>query len=146
MEYYCLRYAVARWELERRRWLRSYFQSLGIPLGQGQPRTLECLFRFGPQTQRQLAEFCGIDGSTMSRSLDRLTEAGLVCRREDPGSRRSIQVYLTDRGQEMAEKVAEAFAEEDRLVCQGTSEGELLRAVALLEEMRERLRKNPLQL
>ena len=142
MESYQLRYAVARLEFERRRWLRAYFQSLGIPLGQGQPRTLECLLRFGPQSQRQLADFCGIDGSTMSRSVDRLAAAGLVSRQEDPASRRSQQICLTAEGRAVAEKVSEAFANEDAVLCRGISREELERLTEQLEEMRRRLQED----
>ena len=134
-----LRWAVIRLEYVRRRCLRGYFQTLGIPLGQGQPRVLERLLFQGAMSQRQLSDACGIDGSTLSRSLDRLEEEGLVRREPEPGSRRSVRVSLTDRGRGAAEKVAEAFEREDRLIC-GDLTAEQLRALTeALEDMRRRL-------
>ena len=51
-----LRWAVIRLEYVRRRCLRGYFQTLGIPLGQGQPRVLERLLFQGAMSQRQLSD------------------------------------------------------------------------------------------
>ena len=62
-----LRLAVARLENEKRRLLRKEFLQLDIPLGQGQPRLLECLLRTGPRTQRELAKAYGISRSYVSR-------------------------------------------------------------------------------
>ena len=143
MEKYLLRRAVARLELERRRWLRGYFQSLGIPLGQGQLRILESLLREGPLSQRQLAQLCGIDDSTMSRSVDRLVQAELVRREAAPGCRRSLRICLTEAGRQAAEQVAAAFAREDEVLLRGIGLEEAARTAALLEVMRENLLREP---
>ena len=40
-----------------------------------------------------------------SRNVDALVDAGLVERKPDPNSRRSVQIYLTDAGQERVEQL-----------------------------------------
>lgn len=135
--------AVARLEYERRRYLRSYFQTLGIPLGQGQPRILSYLLRAGTSTQKGLSEACGIDESTLSRSIDRLAEAGLVVRAAAPGCRRSLEISLTGQGKEAAEKLTAAFRHEDGILSAalgGHSREELL---SLLEAMTQALHTAP---
>ncbi len=109
-----LRLAVSRLENERRRSLRKEFLQLDIPLGQGQPRLLECLLRTGPRNQRELGEECGVDPSTLSRSVDRLVEAGLVTRTQDPACRRCQKVTLTESGRRAAERVSAQHAEDER--------------------------------
>ena len=143
MEHDLLRLAIARLELERRRWLREYFQSLGIPLGQGQPRILDCLLRKGPLSQRQLAQLCGIDDSTLSRSVDRLARAGLVRREADPTCRRSLLLHLTEAGREAAGRVSSAFARQEEVLLRGIERTEARRMTELLALMRENLLREP---
>ena len=145
MELYRLRRAMSQLELERRRWLRGYFQTLGIPLGQGQPRILDCLLREGPLSQRQLAQLCGIDDSTLSRSVDRLAQAGLVRREADPACRRSLLLHLTEEGAGTARRIAAAFAREDEVLFRGIAPEEAGRLAALLDAMRENLGREPFQ-
>jgi DNA-binding MarR family transcriptional regulator len=57
-------------------------------------------------------EMCAVLGRTtggMTLTLDRLTAAGWVVRRPDPGDRRRIIVELTDEGRAKAEKVNQAL-------------------------------------
>ena len=130
-----LRLALSRLENERRRFLRREFQQLNIPLGQGQPRLLDLLFRGGPQGQRELGEECGIDSSTLSRSLDRLAAAGLVTRTQDPACRRCQTIALTDSGRAVAGQVAALFAREDAFLCAQLSGEEQTQLVTLLERL-----------
>ncbi|MFW5418569.1 MarR family transcriptional regulator [Nocardiopsis sp. CNT-189] len=52
----------------------------------------------GRPTQRMLAERIGRSDSAASRLVDRLTGLGLVRREEDPDSRRSRRVAITEEG------------------------------------------------
>jgi DNA-binding MarR family transcriptional regulator len=45
-----------------------------------------------------VADFCAIDRTTLTRTIDQLAEAGLVVRREDPQDRRQTLVSLTPAG------------------------------------------------
>ena len=48
-------------------------------------------------SQREIAENCHLDVTTLSRTLDRLAEKGLLERRINPQSRRECQIFF-DRG------------------------------------------------
>ena len=49
-------------------------------------------------TQSELAQEICVQPATLTRSLDRLTRAGLVERRLDAEDQRMSRVYLTDEG------------------------------------------------
>ena len=91
----------------RRAALRPYFQEIGLTVGQGQPRILNSLRKYGTMTQRELADCCFVDVTTISRTVDRLVAAGLLSKQIDPECRRSCLISLTEEGRNMAERVRE---------------------------------------
>ena len=97
-------------ELSRRNFLRPYFIEIGLTVGQGQPRILRELYLSGPMSQRELADACFLDVTTMSRTIDRLVSAGLIVRESNPECRRSFIISLTDNGRKKAEDVIDIFA------------------------------------
>ena len=133
-----LRSMLFQLELSRRRLLQPWFSGLGLTLGQGQPRILARLLQGDGLTQRELADACVLDAATLSRALDRMEETGLIRRVENPGSRRSYLVRLTDAGREKAAQVQQGFDRVDEVLCRGFSQAELGR----LQEDLERLRAN----
>ncbi|MCV6602051.1 MAG: MarR family transcriptional regulator [Cohaesibacter sp.] len=52
--------------------------------------------------QRQLGEKLDFPEYYTSRNVDSLVKAGFVERRQDPNSRRTFLIYLTDKGREKA--------------------------------------------
>lgn len=81
-------------EMLRRRLIRPYFIELGLTVGQGQPRILKELREHGIMNQKELADACLMDVTTMSRTLDRMEKDGLLKRENNPASRRSWNVSL----------------------------------------------------
>jgi MarR family transcriptional regulator for hemolysin len=59
------------------------------------------------RTQKELAEICSLDKTTMVVTLDELEEAGLARRRPSPSDRRARIVTVTEAGER---KIAEAEA------------------------------------
>ncbi|GAB40382.1 MULTISPECIES: MarR family winged helix-turn-helix transcriptional regulator [Gordonia] len=57
-----------------------------------------------PMPVHEIAECVDLSIATAGRTVDRLVQAGLVDRREDPGDRRVKLVTLTDQGRETVEK------------------------------------------
>ncbi len=57
--------------------------------------------RGGWDNQRNLAKDLRIEGSTLTRHLDRMERDGLIVRTRDPDDRRQIRVDLTPKGDEM---------------------------------------------
>ena len=60
--------------------------------------TLMCLWEEEGVTQRDIALKSKVESSTTTRTLDKLVALDLVERREDPHSRRSFRIYLTEAG------------------------------------------------
>ena len=96
MERNSIRKILHRLDLERRQLMRPKFLALGLTVGEGQPRILDCLLDRGELTQRELADLCMFDVTTMSRTLDKMEQAGLIQRNRNPASRRSHLISLTE--------------------------------------------------
>ncbi|CAM2883654.1 MarR family winged helix-turn-helix transcriptional regulator [Moritella viscosa] len=60
--------------------------------------TLMCLWEEEGVTQRDIALKSKVESSTTTRTLDKLVALGLVERRDDPNSRRTFRIYLTEAG------------------------------------------------
>ena len=112
-------------EMLRRRLIRPYFIELGLTVGQGQPRILKELREHGIMNQKELADACLMDVTTMSRTLDRMEKDGLLKRENNPASRRSWNVLLTDCGHEKADEVIKIFNKVDDVIFNGFSEEEV---------------------
>ena len=76
-------------------------RELGLHPGQ-ELRLMRLLGRDG-QTQSELLAAVGLDHSTLSKSLRRMQEAGLLTREPDRHDRRVMRVSLTDKGRAMRE-------------------------------------------
>ena len=139
MEKNALRAVLFQLDQSRRMLLQPWFSSLGLTLGQGQPRILARLLHGDGLTQRELADECMLDAATLSRALDRLEEMGLIRREEHPISRRSYLVRLTDSGREKAARIQEGFELLEELLCQGFSPDELERLQRDLEHIQANL-------
>ena len=72
MEKNSIRKILHRLDLERRQLMRPKFLELGLTVGEGQPRILDCLLDREELTQRELADLCMFDVTTMSRTLDKM--------------------------------------------------------------------------
>jgi DNA-binding MarR family transcriptional regulator len=67
-----------------------------------------------PLAQGEIARRMGIDRTTMVALIDDLQERGLVQRRQDPGDRRRNVVELTDAGQDITRRAAQAGEQAER--------------------------------
>jgi DNA-binding MarR family transcriptional regulator len=57
---------------------------------------------------RELAEATGLHVSRASRACDRMVEARLLCRKEDPRDRRGVRLSVTAEGRLLVNRVASA--------------------------------------
>lgn len=125
-------------EMLRRRLVRPFLIDLGLTVGQGQPRILKGLRENGTMNQKELADMCFMDVTTMSRTLDRMEKDGLLKRASNPASRRSWNVSLTDYGTQKADEVIKIFNRIDNVIYTGFSEEE----VQTLSVMADKVEKN----
>ena len=77
-----------------------------MDLHPGQELLLMQLFDRDGQTQSELLESVGLDHSTVSKSLSRMQDAGLLVREPAAHDRRVMVVHLTDKGRAMREPIA----------------------------------------
>lgn len=128
-----IREAMLRMEAARKRILHPYFQKVGLT--PGQPRILNKLFEADHVSQRELADRCNMDVATLSRSLDKLEEAGYVSRQKHPDCRRSFLIVLTEEGRKKAGEVHENFSRMDDQIWKDISEAEMEGFLACAEKI-----------
>ena len=64
-----------------------------------------------------------------------MENTGLIERRQAPGNRRSLYVYLTDKGRQAARDIAEVFAQADKTAEASLSPDEVMQLKMLLEKI-----------
>jgi DNA-binding MarR family transcriptional regulator len=78
---------------------------LTVDLTMPQLKTLLCVAQSGDATSGQIARGLGVSLSTVTGIVDRLSEQGLVTRREDPDDRRITRVLPTPSGRELVRRL-----------------------------------------
>lgn len=139
IETYEVRHLLVRAEKARKQILQPYFSQIGLTFGQGHARILDSLLTKDHITQKELADACHMDVTTMSRSLDRLEESGYLIRERNPGSRRAFMVCLTEKGREEALKVRQALQFVDLQIWQGLTAKEMEDFCRCLEKICDNL-------
>jgi DNA-binding MarR family transcriptional regulator len=76
-------------------------------------------------TQKELADNCHFEATTMSRNLDKLENLGLLTRQNNPDCRRSFLICLTEKGTAEAKEIKKVFELFEEIVSDGISEEEI---------------------
>lgn len=94
----------------------------------GQPKILDYLVFHDGAVQKEIAEACHIEPATITSVLLGMENKGLIIRKNLNSNRRSLYVYLTDKGKLLAEQVEMQFRdiEEKALSGFGDDEKEIL--------------------
>ncbi|MCA2212580.1 MarR family winged helix-turn-helix transcriptional regulator [Jidongwangia harbinensis] len=90
-------------------------QLLTLDLYPGQELILMRLFDRDDQIQTTLQQSIGLDHSTLSRSIRRMEDAGLVSRRPDERDKRAMIVSLTPAGRTLQPRLAEIWEQLEAL-------------------------------
>src|ERR1700761_2101767 len=83
-------------------------------------------------TMAELANFTGLERSTISGLIDRAAQRGLVARTADPHDGRSVRVTLTDSARELVPQVTGAIGDRIQPLTGRLNAGEQKRLTALL--------------
>src|SRR4051795_487524 len=97
-------YAIFQLARAHRAYASALLREMDLHLGQ--ELLLMQLFDRDGQTQSELLESVGLDHSTVSKSLRRMQEAGLLVREPAEHDRRVMVVHLTDNGRALREPLA----------------------------------------
>lgn len=89
--------------------LPAKLKNLGLTIGQ--PKILDYLLSHDGAAQKDIAHGCHIEPGTLTTLLNRMEKNGMVERRMLNGNRRSLYVFMTEKGKQQANAVAKAFNE-----------------------------------
>lgn len=93
----------------------------------GQPKVLEYLTDHDGTMQRKIAAVCHIDPATITAILTGMERKNLIERKKQEGNRRSSYIYLTEKGREHAQYVADAFEKIEETALAGFTDSEKVR-------------------
>lgn len=110
-----------------------------IGLTQAQGRVLAVLRRSDGQMQTAIADMLDMERAPLGKLVDRLEEAGFVCRRPDSQDRRVKRVYLTPKFASVAAEMLSLGEEIFEPALQGISVAELERITTALLHIKTNL-------
>lgn len=106
-------------------------------LTSGQPKVLDYLKSHDGAVQREIATACHIEPATLTSLLLGMENNKLINRKMLNGNRRSLYVYLTDKGKALAKRVESEFGRiEEHALC-GFTDEEKITLAAFLARMNE---------
>lgn len=97
--------------------------------------------REGGLSQAQISDMMLVNRANITSLVDRIEKAGLVKRNAHANDRRFNIVKLTTKGKALFEKVEPLYIEQVRGVMNALNEAEQNRLMAMLEKIRNNLRK-----
>lgn len=83
--------------------IRNNIKEMDLSLGQ--PKVLDYLLDHDGAIQKDIARGCFIEPASISSILNGMEKNGLVIRKPDKENRRNYNIYLTDKGKEIAQKL-----------------------------------------
>lgn len=85
---------------------------------------LNCLWREGQLSPKQIGEMVHLEAPTVSGILDKMQKAGLIERSVDPNNRRNVLVIATQKSNEIREEVEAATNKLNDKVLQDLTESD----------------------
>lgn len=127
------------------RLIRRHFDARARQIGVTRPQwqVLSLLNHHAGINQGGLAEILEVEPITAGRMIDRLQEAGLVERREDPADRRAWRLYLTERGSSQLDQLRPFAREALAIALDGVDVGAIDAMQGVLAQMRTNLTRKP---
>ena len=106
-----------------------------IDIGPGQGRVIFALWQEDGIPISELAERTALGKSTLTDSLDRLNDAGMIVRKEHPTDRRSILIKLTEKAKSLQERYLKVSQEMTDLFYEGFAQEEISRFESYLKRL-----------
>ena len=102
-------------------------------------RALAALYSRHKCTMSELADLATIDRTTLTRTVDRMEEAGWLARQADEADMRVTRLALTAAGRRLFDRIWPAVRELNELALEGLSKAEIDALRRILERMRANL-------
>lgn len=113
--------------------LFSSIKDTGLSLGQ--PKILDYLKEHDGSVQKDIASACHIEQASLTSVLSGMEKKGLIVRKMLDGNRRSLYVFLTEKGRELSERIAVEFEKIEKLALSSFSDKEKETIIKLLSVM-----------
>ena len=84
-----------------------------LKLTLGQPKVLDYLWENNGAMQKDIAKGCHIEPASLSTILNGMEKNGLIIRNIDKQSRRNINIFMTEKGKKVCERIKQEFTEID---------------------------------
>lgn len=132
-----LHYLLMAGHLSFQKSLLLGIKDTGLTLGQ--PKILDYLLFHDGVVQKEIAKACHIEPATMTSVLLGMENKGLILRKNINGNRRSLYVYLTEKGKTLAEQLQFRFEDIEEKALLGFSDDEKEMLLAFLARMDKNL-------
>lgn len=110
-----------------------------LNLSSGQPRVLEFLKNNDGAMQKDIAQACLIEPSSVSSVLSKMEKDWLITRHINADNKRSMDVTLTQLGKEMAQHIEDIFNQFEKEALADFSESEKETLLTLLKKVNDNL-------
>lgn len=91
-------------------------------------------------TQREICEYWFYTPQTVNSALKHMTEDGLLILRAEAGNRKNKKIYLTEKGQEIAERIVDPLMEGERKALKALGEKEAEQLLRIMKKHTELFR------
>ncbi|MBD5128743.1 MAG: MarR family transcriptional regulator [Ruminococcaceae bacterium] len=111
-------------------------------LSLGQPKILDYLREHNGSIQKDISAACHIEQASLTSVLNGMEKKGLIVRKKRDGDRRSLYVFLTEKGSEFAERIEAEFDNIEKSAMEGFSDKEKETLITLLSRMYGNIHNN----
>ncbi len=106
-------------------------------------RAIGVIARIGPCGMSELADYSGVDRTTMTRTVDQLVADGLADRSTPPKDRRRVVLTLTEVGRDLHSRCVQIITDLNRQMVAGLSESQQIEVVRAQETLLRNLVVQP---
>ena len=128
---------VMKYTSIKRRIAASYIKDKG--LNAFESIILSIVYKQKSCTQDRIGEITMSDGASIARSLKKLESYGYVLRKPDPDNGRRKIVKLTEKGEELYDKIRRDFRASNEVMFKGVTSEEQTQLESILEKVYKNL-------
>ena len=114
----------------------------GLGLTVGQPKVLDYLQDHDGSSQKEIAKGCYIEPATLTSLLAGMEKKELITRSMKKGDRRTLYVYMTEKGKEIQSKISTEFMKLEHIAFQNMSGQEQEQLIHLLSLVHKNIYEN----
>ena len=131
-----LAYLLAQANREINRQLDARLRSEGVPVEQW--RILKVLSDGNGRSMGELAEYALLNHPTLTKTIDRMVANSLVYRISDPGDRRKVLIFCSDRGKALTRRLSPLALGQEAHIVNSYGDKATAQLKRLLENLIER--------